>query len=229
MNDRPPCNESRRRFIKRASFFAAALPAGLIVGNFCQAPAGRQGRAPGAIVGGGCDGCEAIYDGMPERLSWQTRIAPDSEPGEPLEVGGVIYRRDGKTPAPGVILYVYHTDAKGFYSPAPGASGPARRHGHLRGWVKTGAGGEYKFRSIRPAPYPNARNPAHIHPVVKETDKNEYYIDEYLFDDDPLLTEQARARLENRGGSGVIHLSRSGGVWVGRRDIVLGLNIPNYE
>ena len=182
------------------------------------------------VVGGGCDGCDIIYANMPQQLSWQTTIASAAEPGERMEISGIVYQSDGKTPAPNVILYVYHTDAWGLYSPAPDEAGAARRHGHLRGWMKTNERGEYKFISIRPAPYPNAHVPAHIHPVVKESDKNEYYIDEYLFDDDALLTREPRPKVENRGGSGIIHLARnSDGVWVGRRDIVLGLNIPNYR
>jgi protocatechuate 3,4-dioxygenase, beta subunit len=65
---------------------------------------------------------------------------------------------------------------------------------------------------------------------VKETDKNEYYMDEYVFDDDPLVTKEYRAKQENRGGSGVIKLAKNqNGIWVGRRDIILGLNIPNYK
>ena len=123
-------------------------------------------RAPSGL-GGRCDGCELMYEGMPKELGWQTAIAMEGEPGEPLEMRGVIYRSDGKTPAPDVILYVYHTDAKGYYSPAPGQA-QGRRHGHLRGWMKTDREGRYRFRTIRPAPYPNARIPAHIHPIVKE-------------------------------------------------------------
>ena len=137
---------------------------------------------------------------------------------------------DGKTPAPNVIFYVYHTDANGIYSPAPGATGGARIHGHLRGWMKTNQSGEYKFTSIRPAHYPNRRGPAHIHVIVKEPDKNEYWIDEYLFDDDQALIREPPPRIENRGGSGIIHLTRnSAGTWVGRRDIILGLNVPDYR
>jgi protocatechuate 3,4-dioxygenase beta subunit len=183
-----------------------------------------------AIVGGGCDGCRGIYDNMPQQVDWQTTIASAAEPGERMEISGTIYQVDGKTPAPNVILYVYHTDAKGLYSPAPDEAAAARRHGHLRGWMKTNERGEYKFASIRPAHYPNSRGPAHIHAIVKEPDKNEYWIDEYLFDDDPAVTREPRPKVENRGGSGIIHLARnSDGTWVGRRDIVLGLNIPNYR
>ena len=180
-------------------------------------------------VGGGCDGCELMYEGMPKELGWQTSIARESEPGEPLEIRGVIYRSDGKTPAPDVILYVYHTDARGFYSPAPDQA-HGQRHGHLRGWMKTNQEGRYQFRTIRPAPYPNARIPAHIHPIIKEPQCNEYYIDEYVFGDDPLLTRKERGMMEGRGGSGVVEVSRNKeGVWVGHRDIILGRNIPHYE
>jgi len=225
MDNKPLRDESRREFVRRLPFLAG-LPALAAACGSCRAQTRRA--APARVVGGGCDGCEGIYEGMPERLDWQTTIAPASEPGERMEMSGRVYRSDGKTPAAGVILYVYHTDAAGYYSPAPGASGNARRHGHLRGWMRTGASGEYKFTTVRPAPYPGRDIPAHVHPVVKEPDKNEYYIDEYVFDDDPLLTPAKRAALENRGGSGVVRLTRTGGVWVGRRDITLGLNIPDY-
>ena len=192
--------------------------------HVCQLSAGQQKK----LVGGGCDGCDLIFEGMPKSLSWETTIPDAKEAGEPMEISGTIYQADGKTPAADVILYVYHTNAAGYYAAAPGQT-EARRHGHLRGWMKTDAKGRYKFRSIRPGAYPSRKDPAHVHPVVKEPDKNEYYIDEFRFDDDPLLTKEERAKEENRGGSGIIKLNRQNGVWVGHRDIVLGHNVPNYK
>ena len=181
-------------------------------------------------VGGHCDGCEAMYAGMPKNLSWQTTIPDSNEPGEPLEIEGTIYKLDGKTPATNVILYVYHTDAKGLYSPGKGLASGARRHGHLRGWMKTSNDGKYKFRTIRPAQYPNARIPAHIHPEIKEPNMNEYFFDEYLFEGDSFLTKEERAKQEKRCGSGIITLTKGkDGVWRGKRDIILGLNIPDYR
>lgn len=181
-------------------------------------------------VGGPCEGCEGMFEGMPKQLAAETTIHRAGELGEPLEISGTIFQADGKTPAPGVILYVYQTNAKGLYEPAPGATGWTQRHGYLRGWMKTDAQGRYKFRTIKPAAYPGDRIPAHIHPTVKEPDKNEYYIDEFRFDNDPLLTAQERAREKKRGGSGIIKLTKNQqGVWIGRRDIVLGQNIPNYQ
>jgi protocatechuate 3,4-dioxygenase beta subunit len=179
-------------------------------------------------VGSACEACDMMYDGMPEDPSWQTTIAGPDEPGEPMIISGVIYKKDGKTPAPDVILYVYHTDSKGLYSPAPKQT-LAKRHGHLRGWMKTDEQGRYEFITIRPASYPDRKIPQHIHPLIKEPGLTLYWIDEYLFDDDPLLTEQEKAHQEKRGGSGIISLKKNEkGVWVGKRDIILGMNIPNY-
>lgn len=145
-----------------------------------------------------------------------------------MTIGGTLFRQDGKTPAADVILYVYHTDNKGYYSPSPGQVN-GKFHGHLRGWMKTDATGHYEFTSIRPAAYPSRNSPAHVHALIKENGKSIYWIDEYLFDDDPLITNSVRAGEKKRGGSGIIQLKKNGrGVWIGKRDIVLGKNIENY-
>ncbi len=219
---------SRRQFIKVASFAIPVFPTLLLGASKCSSNPSVGTVESQAKVGGGCDGCELIYEGMPEDLHWETKLNPAAEPGEPMVISGIIYQKDGKTPAPNIILYVYHTDATGHYTPAPKQT-MGRKHGHLRGWMKTTAKGEYQFTSIRPVPYPNFRDPAHIHPIIKEFDKNEYWMDEYVFEDDPLLTKERRAKLENRCGSGIIQLSKLNGIWVGKRDIVLGLNVPNYR
>lgn len=223
-------NEGRRLFIKRASFFALLFPVTGTLTGACGAQVSQRAQTPAREVGGRCEWCEGMYEGMPQELSWETSLAPASEPGERLEISGVVYRSDGVTPAPGVILYFYQTDAEGYYPRALGATGAARRHGRLRGWLKTNARGQYKFRTIKPAPYPNGGIPAHIHPIVKEPDANEYYIDDYEFDDDPLLTASQRAGRSGRGGSGIIRLRGDGsGGWIGSRDIVLGRNVPDYH
>ncbi|HEX9918661.1 MAG TPA: hypothetical protein VGA87_05825, partial [Pyrinomonadaceae bacterium] len=168
--------QTRRSFLKHASLFAIALPTGVLLHRALPAgtqPARAEPRAGTAErVGGDCDGCEAIYAGLPAQLNWETRIAAASEPGEPLEMSGRVYQLDGRTPAPGVILYAYHTDARGIYPPAPGMSGNARRHGRLRGWIKTNERGEYKVNTVKPASYPNSVTPSHVHLIVKEADKN---------------------------------------------------------
>ncbi|MBC7921426.1 MAG: intradiol ring-cleavage dioxygenase [Ferruginibacter sp.] len=229
MNNKLLRDERRRQLIQCTFFFAFALPSLVAVNSSCQAQTNRRQPPPAAIVGGGCDGCEGMYEGMPPQLNWQTAVASASEPGERLEISGIVYRPGGETPASGIIIYLWQTDVTGHYTPAPNTTGHPRTHGHLRGWLKTNERGEYQFTTIKPAPYPNDVIPAHIHPSVKEPNKNEYYIEDFLFDDDPLLTRQERAKLENRGGSGILHLTKREGMWVGSRNIILGLHIPNYR
>lgn len=179
-------------------------------------------------VGGPCENCDLIYEGMPAELTSRTALTSEAEPGEPMEISGVVYETDGRTPAEGVIIYVYHTDARGEYAQPPGGE---RRmpHGRLRGWVKTDSKGRYSFRTIRPASYPNSRAPQHIHPIVKEPGLTPYWIDEYVFDDDPYLDENYIKNQQARGGSGVLHLVKDrSGTWTGKRDILLGKNVPGY-
>jgi protocatechuate 3,4-dioxygenase, beta subunit len=180
------------------------------------------------MVGGQCEACELMYVGIPAKMSWETTLLSGGEPGEPIVISGVIFERDGRTPAKDIILYVYHTDNAGLYSPGVSKES-STRHGHLRGWMKTDAQGRYQFRSIRPASYPNRTAPQHIHPIVKEPNLSLYWIDEYMFDDDPLLTKEEANKPKNHGGSGIIHLTKNDkGEWIGKRDIILGLNIPGY-
>ncbi len=180
------------------------------------------------VVGGPCDRCDLMFQGMPASMLWKTNISSPGEPGDPLIISGTIYQRDGKTPASDVILYVYHTDATGRYTAGPNQS-EGKLHGRLRGWIKTKADGHYQFETIRPASYPQRTAPQHIHPLIKEPKTSLYWIDEYVFEDDPLLDAKERSQQKNRGGSGIIQLEKDKkGTWIGHRDIILGLNIPNY-
>ena len=198
----------------------------LLVG--CLATACAQTPKTERKVGTRCEDCEMMFEGMPQTISWETQLTDAKEPGEPMIISGTIFKPDGKAPAPGVILYVYHTDAEGKYSLSKNQK-DAKRHGHIRGWMKTDVNGKYKFTSIRPASYPNRQAPQHIHPLIKEPGTSLYWIDEFLFDDDPLLSQNEKSRQEKRGGSGIIHLTKNGdGVWIGKRDIILGMNIPAY-
>jgi protocatechuate 3,4-dioxygenase beta subunit len=175
------------------------------------------------VVGGPCEGCENVFVGMPEKLGPRSRIAPSDEPGEPMTIEGIVRDLDGE-PVADIIVYAYHTDSVGRYPPG------ATPHGRLRGWARTNEGGEYRFDTIRPGPYPGRNSPQHVHMHVIEPGRVTYYIDDVMFEDDPLLTTANRRRyVRDRGGSGVSRPKRDGdGVWRVRRDIVLGNNIPDY-
>ncbi len=203
----------------------------LLNGLLFQACAQGNKKDKAAIkVGAPCEGCESVFESpIPfEKLNWVDTLPDFNDPGPKLILSGVIYKSDGKTPAKDVVLYIYHTDQKGVYPTKGNEKGWGKRHGFLRGWIKTNEKGEYKFYTLRPAAYPGRRDPAHIHPTIKEPDKTEYWIDEYLFDDDPLLTADQRKRQEQVGGSGILKLENRNGVFYATRDIILGRNVQNY-
>jgi len=182
------------------------------------------------IVGGGCDGCELMFVDMPTTISSIDTSAGWTDKGQKLLVTGTVYEIDGKTPAPNVIIYYWQTDNNGYYSLKQGMSEEAKRHGYIRGWLKTDGNGKYSLYTIRPAPYPNEKLPAHIHLSIKEPDiEDEYYVDEINFDDDKLLIPHFKKYpQENRGGSGVVRVLLKDDLQIAEHDIVLGLNIPNY-
>lgn len=189
----------------------------------------KPGEESTITVGDGCEGCEAVYESpVPlEELSHIDTLPDFETAATKLEISGVIYGPDGTTPAPGIVMYVYHTDQNGYYTKKGSDNG---RHGYNRGWLKTNEKGEYKFYTLRPAPYPNATFPAHIHPTIKEPRKTEYWIDDYVFDDDKYVNESYRKNAGNRGGNGIVALVKNeNGIYTAKRDIILGKNIPNYK
>ena len=123
---------------------------------------------------------------------------------------------------------MYHTDQEGNYATRGGETGWGKRHGYNRGWLKTDDKGFYQIFTLVPASYPNSNNPKHIHPIIKEPGKTEYWIDEFLFADDPLLKPADKNPAQPRGGSGVLTPVKKDGMLRATRNIILGLNIPGY-
>jgi protocatechuate 3,4-dioxygenase beta subunit len=138
--------------------------------------------------------------------------------GRAVIMTGKIFQPDGVTPAEGMVLFVYHTDATGYYNEKDDAS-----HPRLKGWMKIGGDGKYEFRTIRPGAYPRRATPAHIHAHVYGPGYSERSIDEYWFKDDPRINDKER---KNDAANGehpvVVELKRGGdGIWRGVRDIKL--------
>lgn len=180
------------------------------------------------VIGGSCEGCEAVNDYGNKNLRWSDTIYGFDTMPNKIKISGTVYKNDGKTPAKDVILYVYHTDQTGKYPTRPSSKGWEQRHGFLRTWLKTDSNGYYEFFTTRPASYPNSTVPQHIHITVKEPNVNAYYVEDFYFSDDPHITSNILNRAKPRGGSGVITLKGSEEIKTATRAIILGLNIPNY-
>lgn len=212
-------NETRREFLKRASIAAVAFPfllncksdtlaqksgddvLSLLKKN--AAPAGAEGR--GAID-------------APRNVSWRTVLSAGSDKGEKMLISGTVYLADGKTPAPNVLIYLYHTDIEGYYG-----RGNEHKHGRYRGWMLTDGQGKFEFETIKPAPYPVNRFAAHIHMTVTTKTMREDSIDSILFEGDKLISPMERETAGRKGGFNPILKLEKGanGFWQATRDIQL--------
>ncbi len=180
-------------------------------------------------VGGPCEGCEALLEFGTETLKPVDTLPMYIETDPKMIISGTVFHKDGKTPASDVIVYIYHTNRGGIYETKGDEKGWDRRHGFIRGWVKTDKSGRYKFYTFRPGPYPGRSNPEHVHITIKEPNTVPYYIDPIMFTDDPLLTADLKNRMGNRGGNGIITpVNNKNGHLEVVRDIILGMNIPDY-
>ena len=204
--------------MKHAAFIAMAILSTFIActGSTAQ----RASDAPAAPLPE-CEWCGAPE--APESLGSTLVIPTDGEAGERMVIEGTIFGADGTTPAAGVLLYAYHTNAGGVYPKRGNETGNARRHGYLRGWLRTGADGRWRIETIKPGSYPSHGEPAHVHVTLQPPGEPERYIDDVVFEGDPFLTPEYRARLQRQGGSGIVRLERgTDGVFRGTRDIYLG-------
>ncbi len=162
---------------------------------------------------------EAPFPAPPDTLSSRAAIVSADEPGEKLVISGTVYASDGKTPFAGLILYFYQTDLSGVYNRTTGSWRSPRLHG----WIRTDANGRYELMTIKPGSYPNRRDPAHIHVTVKLPGAGARWLDAYLFEGDPFLSDAEKKQARNEGNfSPVLKLRKSDdGVLTARRDIIL--------
>jgi protocatechuate 3,4-dioxygenase beta subunit len=146
-------------------------------------------------------------------------VAPPAEPGERLEVSGVVYAADGRTPIGSASVYVYQTDARGYYRPDDAMG---NRDPRLMALLRTDAQGRYSYRTIRPGSYPGTRVPKHIHYEVT-ADGHGTRIFEIVFEDDPFVTGRIREDAAQPGSIYALRRVEPGAGGVGRltQDVVL--------
>lgn len=214
-------------FLKNMNRYYLLLLA-LFVQYACNEPANPASSArDGRVVDANCETCFALYQ-SPVPLSELDNIDTVScflKEGPPLHISGIVYQRDGKTPAPDVILYFYHTNQAGIYPRRSDEDPQGPPQGSLRGWLRSNQKGEYHIYTSRPAPYPDGNTPAHIHLIVKEPNTEPYWLEDFFFADDPLLHAPGGPSPSPRGGSGVLTPVLQNGVWEATRHIRLGWNV----
>lgn len=169
-----------------------------------------------------------IYDYTEKNLN-NTDTIPDFERrSQKLKITGIVYEKDGVTPARDIILYMYQADEDGEYATGEYRDKKFIQH---RGWIKTDKDGRYTFyafvpgATFEPLTYPKKKAPKTIHPIIKEPGMKEYHLDPFLFADDPNLTDRCRKKLERKGYDGLVTLNKEEGLFVANRDIVLKQNL----
>ena len=121
------------------------------------------------------------------------KITIADEPGKKIRIIATVSDKNGK-PVAGVLLYLYQTDAKGWYA----ANAPHvlqnegdTRHARLFGYVKTDSKGKFELHTVKPSGYPRSDLPAHIHVHVIMNGYSSFG-NEFLFDDDERLIGDIR-------------------------------------
>jgi len=130
-----------------------------------------------------------------------TIVTPD-EPGPPLVVTGTVRNASGQ-PVKGVLVYLYQTSAKGWYSdraPHYAADMGDEKHARLFGYLRTDDRGGYEVHTIRPSGYPGSDLPGHIHvEIFPEGAGARPLISEIRFEDDPRMTPAMTERSKQEG------------------------------
>ena len=142
--------------------------------------------------------CGQVSKVAPDNAPSRVVVTPANEPGESLMISGVVYAADGRTPLANASIYVYQTDARGYYAPDDARASDNPR---LRAYMRTDKNGRYEFRTIRPGSYPGSRNPGHVHYHVNAPNHRERVF-EIVFEGDPFIPEQWKQEAQ-RPGSGV--------------------------
>ena len=124
----------------------------------------------------------------PESAPSTAEIGSASEPGIRLVIAGRVLDAATRKPVANASLYVYHTDAKGYYTPDAAND---NRNPRLRAHLRTNQDGAFEARTIRPAPYPRGGVPAHVHLVVQASGFARRDC-EIVFTDDPNVNERIR-------------------------------------
>jgi protocatechuate 3,4-dioxygenase beta subunit len=155
---------------------------------------------------------------LPKEISSRVWLTQKNERGEQIVLSGRIFKEDGVTPDSGVILFLYQTDAGGYYHrPEENVF-----HPRIFGWIKTGSDGSYEIHSVKPAPeILAAKEPAHIHAHIFGNGMPEHFLHEFWFQGDKGISAVEKKASEKLGTfSPIVALKKeSDGILRGVRNI----------
>jgi catechol 1,2-dioxygenase len=156
--------------------------------------------------------------GAPSRTS----LVDAAEPGDRLEISGVVLDPDCVTPLDGAVIDVWQADASGVYD-------TDSVEYRLRALLSSDAQGGFAFTSVRPGNYPDAggMRPAHVHFTVTRPGYRPVTTQLY-FRGDPYLAPNDSCTVCNSDEEGLIielnQETREGVTWwVGEFRIVLAI------
>ena len=160
-----------------------------------------------------------IYDRSEELISPVDTIPDYRSKTNKLKLTGTIYQSDGVTPASDVVLFIEQPNEDGDFELRNAGDD---RYVFHRSWVKTDANGNYTIFTFVPGNDRRHNQLQQIFPVVKAPSKEEYELETFLFDEDPLLTKRCRRQIQkNSDLTRILKLKQEDGMFVAKRDIIL--------
>jgi protocatechuate 3,4-dioxygenase beta subunit len=155
---------------------------------------------------------------LPKDISPRVWLVKEDEPGEKIILSGRIFKADGVTPDSGTTLFLYQTDAGGYYHrPEENVF-----HPRIFGWIRTGSDGSYEIHTIKPAAEILAPSePAHIHVHIFGNGMPEHFLHEFWFQGDNGISAEEKRASETLGAFAPITAFKKGsdGIMRGVRDI----------
>ncbi|MGJ8549659.1 hypothetical protein [Winogradskyella wichelsiae] len=163
-----------------------------------------------------------IYDRAEKQLTNTDTIPDYRSKKNKLKLTGIIYQSDGVTPAKDVILFIEQPDEDGTFDLRKNGD---ERYVFHRSWVKTDVDGHYTFYTFVPGGDRRYNQLQQIFPLIKPPTMNEYAVETFLFDEDPLLTKRCRKQMAKKGDtSRILKLTTTASVLMAERNIVLKRN-----
>ena len=129
---------------------------------------------------------QSVHEAPPGASS-TGRLAPQGEPGQPLNVSGVVIGPDG-APVSGCIALRLPDGPRRVYGVKPVSDNQNPR---LKLFLRSDAKGTWSFDTIKPGSYPNSRVPPHIHFEVSAAGRATKVF-EIVFEGDPFVTAEMR-------------------------------------